>query len=179
MESFQLEMKMKNIAYQDGEILIGQFDEDVEVLKSMLTNFGDYEAEFEQLSITKRKREYLAARLLLNKVFGHEVMVCYDKNNKPYLQSASEHISISHSKNYVAVMVHPTHAAGIDLELRTNKVRHVYKRFLNPAEQQYLYDEKTVVIWNCLVGERSPVQTNWQKYLTSQRIEIFPFQLND
>jgi len=174
-------MKIENIAYQGGEILIGQFDEDVEVLKSMLTNFGDYEAEFEQLSITKRKREYLAARLLLNKVFGHEVMVCYDKNNKPYLQSASEHISISHSKNYIAVMVHPTHAAGIDLELRTNKVRHVYKRFLNPAEQQYLYDEKDSsyleIAWSAkevlykLIGK--------EVFDFSKELEIFPFQLND
>ncbi|HOH96646.1 MAG TPA: 4'-phosphopantetheinyl transferase superfamily protein [Candidatus Enterocola sp.] len=174
-------MKIENITYQEGEILIGQFDEDVEALKSMLTNFEVYEAEFEKLSTTKRKQEFLAARLLLNKVLGREVVVCYDENNKPYLQNASEQISISHSKNYVAVMVHPIHAVGIDLELRTEKVKRVYKRFLNPAEQQYLYNEKDnsylEIAWSAkevlykLIGKKV--------FDFSTELEIFPFQLND
>jgi len=176
-----LEMKIENITYQGGKILVGQFEEDVEALKSMLTNFEVYKVEFEELSITKRKREYLAARLLLNKVFGREVVVCYDENNKPYLQNASEHISITHSKNYIAVMAHPTHVVGIDLELRSNKVRRVYKRFLNPAEQQYLYNETNSsyleIAWSAkevlykLIGK--------EVFDFSKELEIFPFQLND
>jgi 4'-phosphopantetheinyl transferase len=174
-------MKIESITYRGGTILIGQFDEDAETLKSMLTNFKAYEAEFKQLTITKRKQEYLAARLLLNKVFGREVVVYYDENNKPYLQGAPEQISISHSKNYVAVMAHPTHAVGIDLELRTDRVKRVYKRFLNPAEQQYLYDEKDSsyleIAWSAkevlykLIGK--------EVFDFSKELEIFPFRLND
>ncbi|MGI5974950.1 MAG: 4'-phosphopantetheinyl transferase family protein [Paludibacter sp.] len=174
-------MKIESITYRGGTILIGQFDEDAETLKSMLTNFKAYEAEFKQLTITKRKQEYLAARLLLNKVFGREVVVYYDENNKPYLQGAPEQISISHSKNYVAVMAHPTHAVGIDLELRTDRVKRVYKRFLNLAEQQYLYDENDnsylEIAWSAkevlykIIGKAV--------FDFSNELEICPFQLSD
>lgn len=78
-------------------------------------------------------------------------------------------------------MAHPTHAAGIDLELRTDKVRHVYKRFLNPAEQQYFYDEKDSsyleIAWSAkevlykLIGK--------EVFDFSKELEIFPFRLND
>ena len=61
-------MKIESITYRGGTILIGQFDEDAETLKSMSLT-SRLTAEFKQLTITKRKQEYLAARLL-NKVFG-------------------------------------------------------------------------------------------------------------
>lgn len=174
-------MRIKEFTYQGGRVLIGQVDEDVDALQSMLTNFEVYKTEFKQLSITKRKREYLAARLLLNKALDREVVVCYDEHNKPYLQSASEHISITHSRDYIGVMVHPAHAVGIDLEWRTDKVKHVYKRFLNSSEQLYLYNENDSshleIAWSAKEVLYKLIGKDVLDY--AKELEIFPFQLND
>lgn len=81
-----------------------------------------------------RKREWLATRLLLQKLLGREPVIGYDPSGKPHLTNSNGHISISHSYNYVALLYHPEFQPGIDIELITRNIERAARRFLSPKE---------------------------------------------
>lgn len=77
-----------------------------------------------------RRQEWLSVRVLLNSLLGEEKEIGYLSSGKPYLVDGSFHVSISHTKGYVAVILGNT-PVGIDIEqygLRVHKVAHKYMR---------------------------------------------------
>jgi phosphopantetheinyl transferase len=94
--------------------------------------------EFSKLVSNKRKREYLGVRVALKQLLGIEKQIVYDYEGKPALLDGSYHISVSHSASWVAVIVHPNRTVGIDIEVPTEKMKMLYKRFLNETEQKEL-----------------------------------------
>lgn len=125
----------------DARILIWEITETVDELISSLSNFNQYMVDFEKPGTTKRKLEFLSARVALNQLTGREVIVIYDSHGKPHLKDMSFNISISHTKNWVAVMIHPTRRVGIDIETVSDRVLNVCNKFLSIEEQKYLCSE--------------------------------------
>jgi len=83
-----------------------------------------------------RKREWLAARLLLKQMTGNDSFITYDPNGKPILNGSSGHISISHSSNRVVIYYDEQRHAGIDIELITRNVQRAARKFLSSVELQ-------------------------------------------
>ena len=81
-----------------------------------------------------RKREWLAARLLLREMIHGTSKIVYDASGKPLLINSPGHISISHSSNSVVIYYHPENQPGIDIELFSRDVGRIAKRFLSPKE---------------------------------------------
>jgi len=129
----------------DARILIWEISESVEDLISALSNFDVYAADFKKPGTTNRQLEFLSVRVALNQLVGREVTVIYDINGKPFLKDKSFYISISHTKNLVAVMVHPSKRVGIDIETVSDRVLKVRNKFLSADELNHLYsdDENT------------------------------------
>lgn len=127
--------------FKDGDagILIWKMDESEDELRSGLMNFVYYESEFLKISSLKRRLEFLTARVALQTLTGSEVRIVYDAEGKPSVADDLFRISISHTGKWVAVIVHPSAAVGVDIELPSDKFKTVYKRFLSPDEQSYLY----------------------------------------
>ena len=109
-----------------------------------------YTEELNKISSDKRRREFITARLAMNLLTGAEVRIMYDEAGKPYLSNYEGHISISHSRNYLAIIYHPQKATGIDIECPTEKVLKVSKRFLNEIEQAYFEENilKIQIAWS-------------------------------
>ncbi|MDD2284516.1 MAG: 4'-phosphopantetheinyl transferase superfamily protein [Paludibacter sp.] len=174
-------MKTEKLTYQNSTILISVMEEDIEALTRQLDNFEEYREEFCQLKNEKRKREFLSARILLNQAAGCQVKVNYDANRKPYLEDNSLHISITHSKNYAAVIIHPEFPVGIDLEIRTEKVKTVSKRFLNESEQILFSKEtntaKVEIAWSAKETLYKIIGNEVRDFAAT--LEILPFALND
>jgi 4'-phosphopantetheinyl transferase len=174
-------MKTEQFTYKGGQIIIGIIEEDIETLINLLENFELYQPEYSFIRTEKRRKEFLAARILLNKVADNNVLVVYDENNKPLLSDKAYHISITHSKNFVAVMLHPEYPVGIDLEIRTNRVQNIYKRFLNTAEQKNFYNEndtsKLEIAWSAKETLFKIIGKDVQDF--AAELEIFSFPLND
>ena len=61
----------------------------------------------------------------------------YTSFNKPYLEGRSEHISISHSHDKLAVLINSKENTGVDIELIRDKVVNVQEKFLNEMELSY------------------------------------------
>ncbi len=81
----------------------------------------------------KVKREKLAVRLLLQDTCG-DVRLEYNADGKPLFADSSQNISISHTKDFVAIFVHPTASVGVDIEQRSERAARLCKRFLSADE---------------------------------------------
>jgi 4'-phosphopantetheinyl transferase EntD len=85
-----------------------------------------------------RKREWLTVRLLLKEMLGEEKQILYTDAGKPYLADHSSHISISHTRGYVAVVTDEKHPVAIDIEHIAPRVEKIRSRFMSEAEEQHL-----------------------------------------
>lgn len=172
-------MKTQELTYRDAKILIGIIDEEVDDLIIQLSNFELYKTEYQEIHLSKRQKEFLGVRILLNKLLEREVQVAYNEDNKPYLKDKTAYISITHSKNYIAVMAHTDYGVGIDLELRTNKVERVATRFLSEVEKRYFQDDiaKIEVAWSTKEALYKVIGKKAINFADS--FEILPFQMND
>ena len=84
----------------------------------------------------KRQRELVAVRVLLYCALNKEVAIVYDQHRKPHLADNSYHIGISHTSEWVAIILHPTKHVGIDIETIMPRVGKVRAKFLSNIENQ-------------------------------------------
>lgn len=122
--------------YKQDSPLFGvwKLEENSEELLARLEYKADYQPFLERVSAEKRRQEHLASRVLLKELLGKEIPVSYRPNGAPFLPSLPLCISISHTKDYVAVILdeHPT---GIDIEYRSNRILKIQSRFMNAEEE--------------------------------------------
>lgn len=84
----------------------------------------------------RRIIEWLSTRILLFTLTGEEKTIINRADGKPYLADGSYHISISHTKDYAAILLHKTQSVGIDIEIRSERVKKVANKFI--SEQEYI-----------------------------------------
>lgn len=113
---------------------IWEIAESAEELRSMLVGDLPYQIELETLKSPSRKLEYLAVRVLLKALTGEELAIAHLPSGQPYLVHDSRRISISHTKGYAAVGIHPSALPGIDIEQMAERVLKVTSRFIRPDE---------------------------------------------
>ena len=94
----------------------------------------------------KRKKEYLASRLLLKDI-APNTKITYNEYSAPGLENG-EHISISHSKNLVAIII-SKQKVGLDIEKISEKPLRLSSRFISDNTHQNLTKEKATLIWCC------------------------------
>jgi len=88
-----------------------------------------------EITNEKRKAEKLATRILLSQMIGSNFRISYTNAGKPLLNHASyHHLSISHSRDYVAVIVHQHRAVGLDIEHIERNYNAIEKKYLSEAE---------------------------------------------
>lgn len=124
----------------DISVLVWEITESENTLVQLLQNFDYYVCQFTELKNATRKLEFLASRVALQHLFGKPIEVTYLPTGKPQLANENGYISITHTKGYVAIAHHPTCEVGIDIELPTERFKKLYTRFLNPQEQELLFD---------------------------------------
>ena len=85
----------------------------------------------------KRKREWLTVRVLLKSLFPNEKapIISYDGNGKPYLDR-NLGVSISHTKEFVAILISKKNHAGIDLEGVRERITVLSEKFVNDLERK-------------------------------------------
>jgi 4'-phosphopantetheinyl transferase len=173
-------MKQQIFSVEDAKVLVWELTENIDELISKL-NLSDNELnEFGKLVSEKRKLEYLGVRIALMELIGKKVEIEYDTFGKPSLADKRYQISISHSKAWIAVMIDPARLVGVDIEIPTDKILKLYKRFLNNTEQKELTSgdkiNKLMLAWSAkevlykIIGIEAVDFAN--------QLHIFPFELN-
>ncbi len=128
----------------DNEATIGvwhitESEEELTLLSATPTD------EMEEISFIKSasmRRQRLAVRALLNKLFDEKVYLSHHDNGKPYLENNPMNISISHTDQFVAVILHEDQDCGIDIESLDRDFSAVEKKALSEDEIEDLEDEK-------------------------------------
>ena len=85
-----------------------------------------------QLKNEKRKTEFLATRLALKNLFNKKTELKHHNSGRPYIEEVN-HISISHSKNYIAIAFGEENI-GIDIEEPKEKMLKLIPRILSERE---------------------------------------------
>lgn len=125
-----------------------------EQLDELLKGFDWTENEKRELSGFKnehRRLQWLCSRILLRQLISEKREIVYDGYGKPSLLNSPYKISISHSKNFVAVIVSKKQDVGIDIEVLADRIEKIAKKFISPAEWKFLANEtkreQMYVLW--------------------------------
>lgn len=122
----------------------------------LLENVELFPAEHQGLQAIKgqgRRREFLAARMLLHYMSGRDERgeLFKDEMGKPHLRDSHFHVSISHTVNYAAAIAHPN-PCGIDVQRIVPRIRRMAHKFVGAAEQEQLVPEHELLqlhlIWS-------------------------------
>jgi len=98
----------------------------------------------------KRDIEKSGTHFLLGKLLGNDDFeLGYTVENKPYLKGSDSHISVSHSHDWLAIILNEKQNTGVDIELVRDKVRNIQEKFLGEKELAFARDntEKLLICW--------------------------------
>ena len=122
-----------------SELIIWRMDETLEEMMELTEHHYDH--EIEHISNEVRKKERIISRFLLETLVGKKVEVKYADSGKPFCDGM--HFSISHTKNFVAVIV-SNKPVGVDIEYKSDRIFRITEKFMHPDELKTLseYSEK-------------------------------------
>jgi len=107
---------------------------------------------FDKIKNEKIKAQWLSVRLLVNELLNENKHIVYDEHDKPHLSDKSYNISISHTKNLVAVVLSKDKLTGIDIEYKSDRILKIINKFLSKQEISELEKENQIVkyllYWN-------------------------------
>ena len=101
--------------------------------------------ELEEISYIKNeslRKQRLAVRALLDAMFEEKVYLSHHDNGKPYIENNAINISITHTDQYVAVILNEEDEVGIDCESLNRDFSAVEKKALSDEEIGDLEDEQ-------------------------------------
>jgi 4'-phosphopantetheinyl transferase len=135
-----------NIIFEEksngNHIAVAEIYEEIQYLYAHLKNdLNDSEIKYyEGIKSEKRKSEWLGIRSLLMKMTGkyHEIM--YTEKGNPYIVN-DFHISITHSKHIIGLILSKNPAIGIDLELISPKILNTAHKFITKEEIELFEEE--------------------------------------
>lgn len=113
----------------DSELIIWQIDETLEELMELSKHHYDH--ELEAISNDVRKKERILSRFLLETLIGKVADVHYEASGKPIMDGVN--FSISHTKNFVAVIV-GSDTVGVDIEHKSDRIFRVTEKIMHPDE---------------------------------------------
>ncbi len=106
--------------------------------------------------------------------------VVYDKHGKPYLSDPSKgSISISHSKNRIAIIYDTKHPTGIDLEEIGQKVVRIQHKFMSEEELSHPGVKDQSIPLHIYWGVKESMYKFYGKrgLVFSQHLRVFPFTI--
>ena len=109
--------------FDDGTILgFWKIEETLEELLSMATPELQRQLQAIDFKSDKRRLEFIAVRLLLHTLVETDATIGYKDSGEPYLDDGSYYISITHTREYVGIILNPMYRVGIDVERISDKV---------------------------------------------------------
>lgn len=147
-----------------------------ELRKRLASSSLPYDEELACLKAESRRLEYLVVRVLLRTLCGEEKQIKHLPSGKPYLADGSFHITISHTRGYVAIGLHPQREVGIDIEYVSERVRKVVDRFMYPEEFNESTDTSYLLVhWSA--KETMYKMMGMEEVDFLKHLRVYPFRL--
>jgi len=123
---------------------IWKMEESIEDLLMLFSDPGQQLEQMQHLTAQCRRLEWLSVRALLKNLCGEEKLIEYLPSGMPYLSDNSFHISISHTRGYVAVILSSQKKVGIDIEQYGERILKLRAKFLSEQEIETINADKEV-----------------------------------
>ncbi|MFN3488088.1 MAG: 4'-phosphopantetheinyl transferase family protein [Emticicia sp.] len=171
-----LEKKYEN----NISLAVWQITESHDELQAMLPSEILTDAELASISHPQKQVEFFCSRLVIRHLatsLGIKYLgIKKDEHGKPYLAGSNWQMSITHTSNYVAAVMHPSEALGMDMEKPSEKMQRIAHKFLSETERTEAENniEKLCIYWSAkeslykLYGKR--------KVIFNENLYVFPFQ---
>lgn len=136
------------------ELAVWRMEEDESFFLSKLKMTEEDEVRLKQFQNPTRRLEWLASRWLLRYILHPEkpIQLNTDENRKPFLKNFPHHISISHCRQFAAVLVSEKVKTGIDVEHIHPRIKRIAHKFLNLPEEEMILpefeEEMLTTIWS-------------------------------
>ncbi len=170
-----LEKKYEN----NISLAVWHITESHDELQAMLPSEILTDAELASISHPQKQVEFFCSRLVI-KHLANSLGIQYlgikkDVFGKPYLVGSNWQMSITHTSNYVAAVMHPSEALGMDMEKPSEKLQRIAHKFLSDTERIEAENdiEKLCIYWSAkealykLYGKR--------KVIFNENLFVFPF----
>lgn len=132
-----------------------------------------------QLMKPHRQREWMTSRFLLHFISGDKerTPILKTEYGKPYRHDCPKHISISHSKDKVAVII-SNRAVGIDVQNEVEKITRIKHKFISDSESSKLPSEDLVPYYHVFWGAK---ESMYKAYGTKEldfkeHMHVYPFR---
>ena len=116
---------------EDSILAIWRITESLPELQNLYST--QYSQPPETFKSEQRNKEWLATRILLKQITSESMNILHNDNGKPYLQSSDLNISISHTKNYVTILLSKKNV-GVDIEKYSDRIKKISTRFVSEDE---------------------------------------------
>ena len=111
---------------------IWAIEESIDILYNTLETTEKERDYLNQISHLQRKKQSIAAKIILNNLANQKVHVLYNQNGNPFSKN-HKNISISHSNNLSIALISED-VIGIDIQLRNRKIHLIQSKFINKAD---------------------------------------------
>ncbi len=132
-------------------VLVWEIEESNEELLHQLPEKIKEDPVFTQINVVHLQTEFLVGRLITGKICEYLSIdyqgISKDEHGKPHLKNVDWEMSLTHSKAFVVVAVHPTKAIGIDIEKPTNKLQRIMNRLFTNEENEMVNGDLIKMSW--------------------------------
>ncbi len=111
----------------------------VESIEEFLASYFYPNSVLERLANFKsdrRKREVLALYALIAELLPNGTLLCYNSCGAPSIEGGQFNVGISHSRRFVALILHPNREVGVDVESVGRNFLAIEQRALSVEEQK-------------------------------------------
>ena len=133
---------LKKELENEATIAVWKIIETEQELIELSSTPSDEMEEISYISSEALRKQRLAVRALLNELFEDKVYLSHHENGKPYLENMATNISITHTNEYVAVILHEEEEVGIDIECQDRDFSAVEKKALSEDEIDDLDEDR-------------------------------------
>ncbi len=126
-------------------IIIAEITETPDALFNTLqNNLSNIElTKYNKFKNDKRRTEWLGVRFLLKEMLGNYHEIKYTKYGKPFID-ADKYISISHSSNFVSIIISSKKDTAVDIEIISSKILRTAKKFIYLNELAFFKEDEKV-----------------------------------
>ncbi len=129
---------------QSTKITIFKITKDFDFYYNKLKLDDKEQKYFDKIKNDFRRKQWLAVRYFTSSLFCKKINIHYQHSGKPFIVNSEINISISHTKDLVAIALNEKHPIGIDIEQFGNKIEKIANRFLSSQELQLINNEDSV-----------------------------------
>ena len=126
-----------------------------------------------------RRKEWLTSRYLADQLCGGacRIKIIKDDHGKPNLEDKTHHISISHSRDRVAV-IRSDVPVGIDIQHEEEKIVRIHQKFIHPEEINRIDQNAIIPSYHIFWGAKESMYKAYGKRALDfrQHMHIYPFK---